>query len=295
MAFSGNVPNHLVVAARSGVLSSPARDDMPYRRVAMEVDLTAKTTTLVDLGGMPQPTNNPALVDTLIEKSKTVEPEDWYLTLSITQNAIDDDQTGRLESQFKNIVPAFQRHINSRVFTYLNAGDGTTLGTCVDGGALFANSHTWDGAKYTTGQDNLNASAISLDNFDTVWVSGQTFVDDAGNYLNYNYDLLVTSPTNNLIAANITGNSNSYDTANRENNPYTGVSYFTVPEFDTSAWVLIASNEPTKPLFVAIKKRPTLRMWTDAQAGEGGKHYFQYHARYTIDYADWPTAIMGNT
>jgi hypothetical protein len=87
------------------------------------------------------------------------------------------------------------------------------------------------------------------------------------------------------------------DTANRELNPYAGkLSYITVPEFDTTAWVLVASNEATKPLFVAIKKRPTLNaMWFDAQQPDGGIHYFQYHGRYTIDYADWPTAVMGNT
>jgi hypothetical protein len=47
MAISGNLPKHLEVAARTGVLASPARDDLPYRQVAMEADLTAKTTTLV--------------------------------------------------------------------------------------------------------------------------------------------------------------------------------------------------------------------------------------------------------
>jgi hypothetical protein len=30
MAIAGNLPNHLVVAAKAGVLSSAARDDMPY-------------------------------------------------------------------------------------------------------------------------------------------------------------------------------------------------------------------------------------------------------------------------
>jgi phage major head subunit gpT-like protein len=246
---------------------------------------------------MPQPTQNAALVDTLIEKSKSVEPEDWYLTLHISNNAIDDDQTGTLEGRFKDIVPAFQRHINARVFTFLNDGDNTTSGTCVDGLALFDDSHLWAGAKYTTAQDNQYDLAISLDNFNTVWVAARGFVDDAGNYFNYNYDLLVTSPTNNSVAANITGNREAYDTANRELNPYAGqLSYITVPEFDTTAWVLVATGEPTKPLFVAVKKRPQLNdMWFDAQAGDGGIHYFQYHARYVVDFADWPTAIMGDS
>lgn len=296
MALSGNLPNHLVVAARTGVLSSQAKDDMPYRRVATEVDLTQKTTTFVDLGGLPVPTNNPALKDTRIEKSKSVVPEDWYLTLSISQNALDDDQTGSLEANFKNIMPAFQRHINSRVFTVLNAGDATTYGTSVDSLAMFSNSHLWTGASNTTAQDNLVGSNLTLDTFNTAWVAARQFKDDQGNYFNFNYNLLIVNPTNNVTAANITGNREAMDTGNREMNPYAGTQYITVPELDTNAWILVAANETTKPMFVAIRKRPVLhRMWWDTEQPDGGIHYFQYHARYTVQYADWPTAIMGQT
>lgn len=293
----GTLPQHLVVAAKSGVLNSRVKDEMPYRRVAQEIDLTAKTTTLVDLGGMPVPTNDPKAVDTRIEKSKSITPEDWHLTLHISQNDIDDDQTGTLLSQFQNIMPAFQRHINSRVFTVLNAGDGTTYGTGVDGLSLFNNSHLWAGAKNSTSQDNLNALTLSLDNFNTVWVAARQFVDDQSNYFNYNFNLLVCNPSLNRTAADITGNREDYSTANRATNPYAGgVSYFTVPEFDTNAWVLIAEGEAAKPMFVAIRKRPQLQdMWFDAQEENGGVHYFKYHARYVVDYGDWPTAVMGNT
>lgn len=290
------LPNHLVVAAKTGVLNSQAADNMPYRRVAQEFDLTAKSTTLVDLGGMPIPTNNPKAVDTRIEKSKSVQPEDWYLTLHITQNDLDDDQTGTLMTNFQNIMPAFQRHINARVFTVLNAGDGTTYGTGPDGLSLFNNAHIWKGAKYSTAQDNLQGNVLSLDNFNTAWVTARLFRDDFGNFLNANYNLLIVNPTLNLIAANITGNRESYDTGNREMNPYSGTSYITVPEFDTTAWVLVAENEMAKPMFVAVRKRPQLlNMWYDSQTEDGGTHYFQYHGRYVVDYGDWPYAIMGNS
>jgi phage major head subunit gpT-like protein len=297
MAIAGQLPKHLEVAARTGALSSPARDDLPYRQVAMEVDLTASSQDLVDLGGIPLPTENAKDVDTLIEKTQTIAPKDWYLKMHISQNAIDDDQTGSLERNFRGVMPAFQRHINDLVFTWLNAGDGTTYGTCVDGLSLFNASHLWKGAKNTTAQDNSDASAISLDNFNAVWVKAQQFVDDQSNYFNYNYNLLVTHPTNNVIAANITGNVQAMDTANREINPYAGtLSYITTPYFDTTAWVLVAASEPTKPLVVGIRKRPQLQsIKFDPFADDGGIHYFTYHARYNLAYGDWPMAIMGNT
>lgn len=297
MAIAGQLPKHLEVAARTGVLASPARDDLPYRQVAMEVDLTAASTDLVDLGGIPLPTQNPKDVDTLIEKTQTVVPEDWTITMHISQNAIDDDQTGSLERNFRGVMPAFQRHINNLVFTWLNAGDGTTYGTGPDGLALFHNSHLWPGAKNTTAQDNLNASTLSLDNFDTVWVAAQQFVDDQSNYFNFNYNLLVCHPTNNVIAANLTGNTQAMDTANREINPYAGsMTYITTPYFDSTAWVLVATGEQSKPIIVGIKKRPQLqRMWFDSQQDDGGIHYFMYHARYNLAYADWPVCVMGNS
>jgi phage major head subunit gpT-like protein len=263
----------------------------------MEVDLTSASTDLVDLGGVPLPTTNPKDVDTLIEKTQTVIPEDWTITMHISQNAIDDDQTGSLERNFMGVMPAFQRHINNLVFTWLNAGDGTTYGTGPDGLALFSGSHLWPGAKNTTAQDNVSAAALSLDNFNTVWVAAQQFVDDQSNYFNFNYNLLVCHPTSNVLAANITGNTQAMDTANREINPYAGsLTYITTPYFDTTAWVLVATGEQSKPIIVGIKKRPQLqRMWFDSQQDDGGIHYFQYHARYNLAYADWPVVTMGNT
>ncbi len=296
MAISGNLPKHLEVAARTGVLAGQVKDNMPYRMVATEVDLTQKSTTFVDLGGLPVPTNNPAVKDSRIEKSKTVVPQDWYITLSLSQNAIDDDQVGNLESQFRNIMPAFQRHINSRVFTVLDAGDASTYGLGPDGLVLFSNSHLWPGASNTTAQDNLVSSNLTLDTFNTAWVAARQFKDDQGNYWNYNYNLLVVNPYNNVLAANITGNKEAMDTGNREMNPYAGTQYITVPEMGTNAWVLVAANEDTKPLFVAIRKRPTLHnVWFNSEQPDGGMHYFQYHGRYSVEYADWPTAIMGQT
>ncbi len=297
MATGGTLPKHLEVAARTGVLGSPARDDMPYRRVADEVDLTAKSTTLVDLGGMALPTRNAKQVDTMIEKSKTVEPEDWYLTLHISQNAIDDDQTGTVERNFQNLTPAFQRHIDDRVFTLLDAGDATTYGTGVDGLALFSASHVYTGAAYQTVQDNVSALALSLTNFNTVWVAASQHRDDQGNYYNYIFNLLVCNPSNNIIAANITGNPQDYSTGNRANNPYSGrIDYIVKPQIGSAAWMIIASSEPTKPMFVAIRKRPALNdMWFNAQDGDGGVWYFQYHARYVVDYGDPLLAAMGQT
>lgn len=298
MAIRGNLPGHLEVAARTGVLTAQPRQVMPWRSVAMDVDLTAKTTTLVDLGGIPYPTENPAVVRDMIEKSLEVEPEDWYLTVSISQNAIDDDQTGTVQGKFMSVIDGFERHINERVFTVLNAGDGQTYGACYDTQDFFDSDHADPGGEYQTSQDNEYALALSPDNFETVWVAAQQTLDDQGKYTNYIYDLIVCHPTNYKKAWDISTNAMSYDTANNETNPFSGLLKIPVtsPNLDSTAWYLIASSESVKPLFVAMRKRPTLiDMKFDGQQPDGGKHYFTYHGRYVVGYGDWRLAYQGNT
>lgn len=295
--MANTLPKHLEVAARTGILSARPNMDMPWRRVAMEVPLSARSTTLVDLGSVPAPTQKPQVVQEMIEKSLTVAPQDWYVTLTVSGNQIDDDQTGDLLRKIQDLRPAFDRHINSRVFTVLNAGDGQTYGACYDGQDFFDSDHVDKGAHYQTSQDNENALALSAANFNTVWVSAQSFVDDQGEYTNYNYDLIVCNPSLNTVAANIVGNPNEYGSSNLNINPYQGrLSYITSPYLDTSAWHLIASNESTKPLLVGVKKPPQLNdMWFDPQQEDGGRHYFQYHGRYVVVYGDWRLAVQGQT
>ena len=110
-------------------------------------------------------------------------------------------------------------------------------------------------------------------------------------------DLLVINGGNERIAANICGNPEGYDTANREENPYSGkVSYVASPYLDSTAWHLIASNEEAKPLILAMREQPHLQSaWFDPKAPNGGRHYFKFYARYEVHYGDWRLAYQGNT
>ena len=294
------VPNHLVVGARTGFLSalsaSPKQD---WMRVAEVINLTAKSTTLVDLGAAPMPTENigRAQVQEFIEKTKTIAPRDWDITVGISYNDVSDDQTGSLERKVRAAGANFQKHINSRVFTVLNAGDSQTYGACYDGQDFFDSDHADVGATYTTSQDNEGALTLSLDNFTTSRIAAMKFVDDQGAYTEYTYDLLVVPPDLGHIAAQICNNPQSYDTANREMNPYSGrLSYIEAPQLDTTAAILIASNEVVKPLLVGIREQPTLQSsWFDPNTANGGMYFFKFYARYEVHYGDYRLAYQINT
>jgi len=298
--ISGNVPKHLVVGARTGFLTAMRQRAYPWQRVAMQMNLGAKSTDLVDLGAAPMPTNSKSgiTVQDMIEKTKEVDVQDWDITVWISQNAIDDDQTGSLERKVRAAGDNFQKHINSRVFTVLNGGDGTTYGLCYDGQEFFDSDHSDAGAHYQTDQDNEYAVALSLDNFETVWVAAQQTRDDQGEYCQYVYDQLVVHPNNWRVAMNVVGNMEDHGTANRAQNPWSGLLKEPVatPYLDTTAWHLIASSEPIKPLIVVMRKSPGLQSaWFDPMAPDGGRNYFKFHARYEVHYGDWRLAYQGNT
>lgn len=297
--ISSNVPGHLNVAARTGFLTALRGREYPWQRVAMTHNMTAASQEMVDLGAVPLPTNSKAgvTVQDMIERRKTVTPTDWDITVWLSHNAMKDDQTGDLDRKARGAGSNFQRHINKRVFQVLNAGDGQTYGACYDGQDFFDSDHVDLGAAYTTAQDNENVLALSLDNFQTVYVAAQNFVDDQGDFTEFMYDLLVVNPTNEYLAAQITGNPQAYDTANRENNPYSGrLGYVVSPYLDANAWHLIASSENVKPLILAVREQPNLQAsWFDPEAPDGGRYYFKFYARYEVHYGDWRLAVQGQT
>jgi len=298
--ISGNVPSHLLVAARTGFLTTASPAVPAYAPIATTLNMDAKSIDLVDLGASPMPTENKGKpqVQDYIEKKLTVTPKDWDITVFISYNAVKDDKTGELDRKVRSAGENFQLHISNLCFQALNDGEASTnFGLCYDGLPFFDNSHVDAGAAYTSVQDNKNATVLSLDNFETTRVAARKFRQDQGEFCDYNYNLLVVSPELERIAANITNNPTAYDTANRENNPYAGnTKYIVSPKLDSTAWILTAADLSIKPIIVAMREQPNLQSaWFDPETADGGRYYFKFYARYNHFYGDWRTAIMGNS
>lgn len=298
--ISGNVPSHLLVAARTGFLTTATPPVPAYDPIATTINMDAKSIDLVDLGASPMPTENrgKGQIADYIEKKLTVTPKDWDITVFISYNAVKDDKTGELDRKVRSAGENFQLHIANLAFQALNDGDATTnFGPGYDGLSFYNDSHIDPGAQYQTAQDNKLALALNLDNFETARVTAGKFRQDQGEFVGYNYDLLVVPPELERTAANITNNPNAYDTANRENNPYAGKTRYIVnPKLDSTAWILTASGLSIKPVIVAMREQPNLQSaWFDPEAADGGRYYFKFYARYNHFYGDWRTAIMGNT
>ena len=135
MPISGQVPQHLVVNARTGFLGSLKAVEMPYKRFTKIHPMDAKTNPLVDLGAAPMPKNSASgmTIQDFIEKSLTLTVEEWDITVYIEHNAVQDDQTGTLRTKVEQAGLNFEKHKNQRAMQFLNGGDAGTFGLCYDG------------------------------------------------------------------------------------------------------------------------------------------------------------------
>jgi len=300
MITSEAIPYHLVVSARIGFLET-AKPDIPIvTPIAQTIPMGAKSIDLVDLGGAPMPSRNRGRgqVKSFIEKKLTIKPLDWDITVDITYNAIQDDQTGELNRKVRAAGDNFRLDMAQKAFQALNDGDAATnFGNGYDGTTFYANSHIDAGADYQTAQDNLDTLALSLTNFETVRVKAMQCRNDQGVFCDHTYDLLVVSPADERAAAQICNNREDSTTANRAINPYAGkLSYVVSTQFDTGAWVLAASSGPTKPILIALRELPSLQAaWFDPNTADGGTYYFKFYGRYNHFYGDWRLAYMGKS
>lgn len=296
--ISGNVPQHLVVAARTGFLTTALPPVPTYAPIATQIDMDAKSVDMVDLGGAPMPLRNRGKmqVQDFIEKKLAVTPLDWDITVFISYNAVKDDQTGSLDRKVRASGDNFQRHISQQAFQALNDGDASTnFGAAYDGGAFYADAHIDKGANYQTGQDNKDALALSAANFGTVYTKAQKTRDDQGNFTQYNYDLLVVPPELETLAWQLTNVKGGTETITNAN-PYFGKKYIVAPQLDSTAWIVVASSENIKPIIIAMREQPNLQSaWFDPEAPDGGRYYFKFYARYNHFYGDWRLAYMGNS
>jgi len=299
MTISGNVPGHLETAARVGFLAAVAQVELPWQRFTRVLDMGAKSIDLVDLGAAPMPTENKGRtqVRDFIEKKLVVAPKDWDITVSLSHNAIQDDQTATLENKVRAAGENFQRHMNNIAFDAINVGNATTVyGACYDGLSFFNDAHVDAGAEYTTVQDNNYALGFSFDNFKTVRAAGRSFLDDQGEPLDLVHNLIVAHPDYEYEIENLIGNPERFDATDRARNVYQGKMQAVYSTKITSGrWFLLNADQPVKPLIMAMREQPNLQSaWFDPNGPDGGLYYFKFYARYNVFYGDWRLAIKGN-
>jgi Mu-like prophage major head subunit gpT len=298
--ISGNVPTHLVVAARTGFLTTATPQIPPYAQIASTFEMDSKTGNIVDLGAAPMPQRSvggPRFGDFIEKALKNVEALDWEIPVGISYNAVKDDRTGQLDAKARQAGENFQLHLAQLCFKALNDGEATTnFGAGYDGLSFFNDAHVDKGANYTSNQDNKLATSLSLANFTAARGAAMKFRTDQGTFCDYNYNLLVVPPELETTAWQITTVRGGSDDSTK-GNPFAGnTRYIVSTQFDATAWTLIAGDLSIKPIIVVLREAPGLQSaWFDPNSPDGGMYWFKFYARYNHVYGDWRTAIMGNT
>jgi len=298
--ISGEVPSHLLVAAKTSFLAAlpenPVSASAPFVRV---LPMGAKSVDLVDLGAAPMPVENKgrATVQQFVERKLLVTPKNWDITVSLSHNAMMDDQTATLETKARSAGENFPRHMDNMAFDALKNGDATTVyGAGYDGLSFFNDSHVDPGAAFATVQDNKFALAFSLANFKTVRAAGRVFKDDQGQTLDIVHNLIVAHPDYEYDIEQLIRNQETAGTANRDFNPYAGkMSAIYSAQITSGQWFLLNGSQTAKPLILAMREQPNLQQaWFDPNGPDGGMYYFKFYARYNMFYGDWRLAVKGN-
>lgn len=298
--ISQQVPGHLLATARTGFLRSQKTAKSDWKMVAEQIDLDMKSQDLVDLGASPMPrlSKSGLTVQDFSERLLNVAPLDWDITVHISYNAVQDDQTGGLDRRVRGASENFGKHLNKIAFEAINGGAAIGVyGACYDGKALFSNAHVDIGANYQTAQSNVFTLALNITNFRSVYADASMRLDDQGEQTGYVPDLLLVSPALEYEAAQLTSNADVFGTANRDKNPYYGrMKHIVVPWLDSTAWMLACTQEGHKPLLVVMREQAKLQSaWFDAEKPDGGWYMFKFYARYNIQYGDWRLITQGNT
>jgi phage major head subunit gpT-like protein len=297
MPISSNVPEFLIVGAQAGFLAAIPKYTLPWQQFTSVYSLDHYTLTLVDLGFAPMPTEQTGRnrVFDFIERTVQVKPKDWDITVHISQNAVNDDQTKTLDAKIRSAGERFPQHFNNLAFDALHQGNSLTsdYGLCYDGKAFFSASHVDKGAKYATAQSNSNSyQALTIPNFAQARAKALAYLDDQGEPTYYNPNLVLVDPTNEYNAAQVCSNPTTGGTANRDMNPYDGRnSYAISPKLTGGEAYYVAGGESVKPLILVVRKQPELQdAWFDPNQPDGGYYFFKFFARYWICYGDWRLA-----
>lgn len=315
---------HLEYGMRTGFLSGTKQYSPLRSGFVRETGSTGAFETYADMGALPWPRQNggqtgsggtdgrtgaeiagglheggPIVVLGGNERSLEVYNQDWDIPIGIYHNAINDNRVGGLEDWARSAGSRFEQHKDYLCFNALNTGDSATsaYGKCYDGQTFFSASHADKGAEYATAQSNTNSLALSLDNFETVFINASGYKDDRGEPTGLVPDLLIHPVNLFRTAANICGNSEDYATGNRAVNPWAGkIKPVQAPGgwLDTTAWYLAVSGMVEKPLILQARESPSLIFWDDYTQGNGIR-YYKWTARYAVAYADWRLCTMGRS
>lgn len=227
------------------------------------------------------------------EQAFTIANKKYESTISISTDALDDDQYGQIALQVRRLGETVRQYKEEVAYTVIGEGDQSTYGLCYDGKTFFANDHA-EGTYYTTAQDNLGSSVLSQSSLSATRAIMMGFRDDRGNKLKIVPDTLIVPPELEDTALQLT-KSATVDASGNVNVNQGRYKVLVTPFItDTDSWILAKTNGVMKPLIYQNRQEAVF------QALEGNtetgfmrdEYMYGVKCRFAFGYGDWRNAYM---
>lgn len=221
-----------------------------YQRVATVVPSTTSEETYAWLGDIPGMREwiGDREIKSLTAHSYTIRNKDWEMTIGVPRNAVEDDGLGVYNPRVQMMGHSAATHPDELVFGLLLKG---FTEPCYDGKPFFAEDH----AVGFDSVSNVGTDPLSMKAYTKARAAIMSMKNDEGRSLNLIPDLLVVPPALEEVAREIL----IADTINGTKNTMRGTAeVLVVPQLaeKDTAWYLLCTSRPLKPLLYQLRKKP---------------------------------------
>ena len=265
-----------------------------WASVAMKVPSTTRQEDYAWLSNFPQMRKwiGEKQVRSLAAHKYSIVNDDWEATVEVDRNDIEDDTLGIYGPQAQMAGYSAAQLPDELVWPLLNNGFAAT---CFDGQYFFDDDHpVGAGVKSNKGSAALSVATQALANtsYGAARTALATMQDDEGRPLNISGDTLVVPPALELTALALLGSDRLDD---GKTNPFKGTAKVEVVPWLSSAtaWFLLDTKRPIKPLIYQERKAPVFVQMTDPQTENvfmRRKFLFGAEARGASGYGFWQMA-----
>lgn len=221
-----------------------------YTQVATVVPSSTSEETYAWLGDIPMMREwiGERELQNLTASDYTIKNKKFELTVALPRDAVEDDKIGVYNPSIQMLGQSAALHPDQLVFGLL--GDGFTQ-RCYDGKAFFAADHKVGGKTVS----NKGTDKLSPESYAAARASMMSLTNSKGKALNIVPNLLVVPPALEgmarkiLLADQIDGTTNTLKGT---------AELLVVTELAAkdTAWYLLATNKPLKPLIFQERKKP---------------------------------------
>ena len=265
-----------------------------WQKIAMLVPSTGKANNYHWLSNFPRMRKwiGDKAVKALEAFKYSIINDDWEATVEVDRNDIEDDNLGIYAPQAQMAGFSAKQLPDEIVMDLVN---GAFAAQCYDGQYFFDTDHEVAGASVAnkgTAALTITTLAAAQASYGAARTAMKKFKDDEGRPLNISPNILLVPPALEDTANALMTNDRLED---GKPNPYKGTAEVVCDARLTSdtAWFLLDTTKPVKPLIFQERKKPSFVQQTDPQTDNvfmRKKFLFGAEARAAGGYGFWQLA-----